>query len=129
MVIVSASEPLLGNYDMIMGMNFLRNTYTLMDFGNWVEGASTDRNDPYIQLLSVTDVNQAHADFVSLRLGGTDTTADAKWNLLPADQMQHSPVSDEEKKKKYQEMVLSRWPYILMGCLLFVILVIGCVIW
>ncbi|KAK7028845.1 hypothetical protein VNI00_014858 [Paramarasmius palmivorus] len=126
---ITSAFSLLGNYDMIMGMNFLRNTYTLMDFGNWVEGASTDRNDPYIQLLSVTDVQQAHTDFVSIRLGGTDTSGDSKWSLLPSDQMQHSPVSDEEKKKKYQEMVLSRWPYILMGCLIFVLLVIGCVIW
>jgi hypothetical protein len=43
--------------------------------------------------------------------------------------MQHSPISDEEKKKKYQEMILSRWPYIFAGCFVFVLLVIGCCIW
>jgi hypothetical protein len=43
--------------------------------------------------------------------------------------MQHSPVSEEEKKKKYQEMILSRWPYIFVGCLVFVCLITGYCIW
>lgn len=43
--------------------------------------------------------------------------------------MQHSPVSEEEKKKKYQELVLSRWPYILTGCLVLIIIVVGLCIW
>lgn len=43
--------------------------------------------------------------------------------------MQHSPVSEEEKKKKYQEMVLSRWPYILLGCLVFTLGTTGYCIW
>jgi hypothetical protein len=38
-------------------------------------------------------------------------------------------VSDAEKKAKYQEMILSRWPYILTGCLVFVALVVGLIIW
>lgn len=106
----------------------MRNAYTLLDFGDWIV-KSNDRSNPYIQLASVTNVEQAYNDFVQVRLGGLDTTSDAKWSLLPVDQMQHSPVSDEEKKKKYQEMVLSRWPYILTGCLVFVLLLIGLCIW
>lgn len=43
--------------------------------------------------------------------------------------MQKSPVSEEEKKKKYQEMVLSRWPYILLGCLVFTLGLTGYCIW
>jgi hypothetical protein len=43
--------------------------------------------------------------------------------------MQHSPVSEEEKKKKYQEMVLSRWPYIFIGCLVFILLITGYCVW
>ncbi len=43
--------------------------------------------------------------------------------------MQHSPVSSEEKKKKYQELVLSRWPYILLGCLVFTLGLTGYCIW
>ncbi|KAL0565110.1 hypothetical protein V5O48_016923 [Marasmius crinis-equi] len=125
---ITTAFSLLGNYDMIMGMNFLRNVYTLMEFGNWVDNVS-DQQDPYIQLLSTTNAAQARSDFVQFRLSGTDSTNDAQYQLLPADQMQHSPVSAEEKKKKYQEMILSRWPYILVGCLVGVILIIGLIIW
>jgi hypothetical protein len=113
---------------MILGMSFLRNTYTLLDYGDWVK-SNKDRGDPYVQLLSVTDAAQAKSDFVQVRLGGVDTTSDDKWQLLPPEQMQHSPISDEEKKKKYQEMVLSRWPYIFVGCLLLVLLIIGFITW
>ncbi|KAJ7348460.1 hypothetical protein DFH08DRAFT_1000310 [Mycena albidolilacea] len=56
---------------------------------------------------------------------GVDTTVSAQYTLLPADQQQHSPVSAEEKNKKYEEMILSRWPYILIG----VGLIIGLIVW
>ncbi|KAF9262852.1 acid protease [Marasmius fiardii PR-910] len=125
---ITTAFSLLGHYDMIMGMNFLRNAYTLMEFGKWVDGVS-DQMDPYIQLLPLTTRDQGRLDFIQTRLGGTNTTGDSQYQLLPKDQMQKSPVSDEEKKKKYQEMVLSRWPYILLGCLVGVILIIGLIIW
>ncbi|TCD62014.1 hypothetical protein EIP91_007609 [Steccherinum ochraceum] len=46
--------------DFILGDSFMRNVYSLFDFGNL-----TDANDsqPFIQLLSVTDKDQAWADF------------------------------------------------------------------
>ena len=100
-----------------------------MDFGDWVPTSSNDRGHPFMQLLSVTDPDSAHQDFVTKRLDGTDTTGDDNWALLPESQKQSSPVSDEEKKKQYQEMILSRWPYILLGCLAFVIIVVGLIIW
>ncbi|KAJ8481245.1 hypothetical protein ONZ45_g15372 [Pleurotus djamor] len=111
---ITSAFSLLGNYDMILGMSFLRNVYSLLDYGNWVEH-SKDEDDPYIQMLPLTNVAEAKASFIQIRLGGTDSTADPKWALLPVDQMQHSPVSEAEKKKKYQEAVLSQWPYILLG--------------
>lgn len=126
---ITSAFSLLGNYDMIMGMSFLRNTYTLLDFGNWVEADKGKVGDPYIQLLSVTTAAESKSDFVQTRLGGQDTTNDPKYALLPADQMQHSPVSAEEKKKKYEEMILSRWPYIFAGCFVFVLLVTGYIVW
>ncbi|KAK0202037.1 aspartic peptidase A1 [Desarmillaria ectypa] len=125
---ITTAFSLLGNYDMIMGMNFLRNTYTLMNYGNWADD-SNKANDPFIQLLSITNVEDAHNDFIKVRLGGKDTTGDSKWNLLSTTDMQHSPVSAEEKKKKYQEMILSRWPYILAGCLVAILVIIGLIIW
>ena len=48
---------------------------------------------------------------------------------VPADQQKHSPVSSAEKKKMYEEKILSRWPYIFIGCLAFVAIVIGLIIW
>lgn len=124
---ITTAFSLLGNYDIIMGMSFLRNTYTLMNYGKWVD--SNSNQDPFIQLLSVTDVQAAHNDFVKVRLGGVDTTGASQYALLPASQQQHSPVSAEEKKKQYEEMILSRWPYIFVGCLVFVILVAAFIIW
>jgi Orthoreovirus membrane fusion protein p10 len=106
----------------------VRNTYTLLDFGNWIE-SSNDQGNPYVQLLSVTDINAAHADFVNVRLNGVDTTGSAQYALLPPSQMQHSPVSAAEKKAEYQEMILSHWPYIFAGCLAIVVILIGVCIW
>ncbi|KAF8650126.1 hypothetical protein AX16_005363 [Volvariella volvacea WC 439] len=63
------------NYDIILGMAFLRNVYMLVDYGDFVVG-STERDDPYIQFLSTTEVEEAHRDFVQVRLGGVDTTGD-----------------------------------------------------
>jgi hypothetical protein len=100
-----------------------------LDFGNWIKDKPTDTGHPYIQIASVTNAANARDDFIKTRLSGVDTTGDAKWQLLPKEQMQHSPVSEEEKKKKYQELVLSRWPYILTGCLVFVLIVVGLCIW
>jgi len=106
----------------------VRSAYTLLNFGNWIE-ASDNQGTPYIQMSSLVDVASARNDFIQTRLAGGDTISDAKWSLLPADQMQHSPISPDEKKKKYQEMILSRWPYILVGCLAFIIIVTGLIIW
>jgi len=126
---ITSAFSLFGNFDMIMGMTFLRNAYALLNFGDWVDNSSGDRGDPYIQLLPLTDPAAAHADFVNARLAGIDTTGSAQYALLPADQQQHSPVSAEEKKKKYEEMILSRWPYILVGCLVGVILIVALIVW
>ncbi|KAJ6584096.1 aspartic peptidase A1 [Mycena vulgaris] len=120
---ITSAFSLFGNFDMIMGMTFLRNAYTLMDFGDWADDSS------YIQLLPLTNAADAHADFVKARLAGVDTTGASQYALLPASQQQHSPVSAAEKKAKYEEMILSRWPYILVGCLVFVALLVGLIVW
>ena len=78
----------------------MRNVYTLLDYGNFMENTANDRGDPYVQLLPLTDAAAAKADFVSIRLNGVDNTGDAEHALLPADQMQHSPISKAEKKKQ-----------------------------
>ncbi|KAI0784762.1 acid protease [Abortiporus biennis] len=126
---ITTAFSLLGEYDIILGMGFLRNAYSLFDYGDWVEDSSVDRNDPYIQLLPITNKQAAHNDFVQVRMNGVDVSGDSSHQLLPASQQQSSPLSPGEKKKQYEEKVLSRWPYILLGCLIFVIALIGIITW
>ncbi|KAF5319957.1 hypothetical protein D9611_010985 [Ephemerocybe angulata] len=66
-----ASDP---TYDMVLGMAFLRNVYTLFDYGDFLpQSSNSDAKDtPYIQLLSLTEPSEAHSDFVTARLGGVD---------------------------------------------------------
>ena len=123
---ITSAFSILGQYDMILGMSFLRNAYSLYNFGEW---SNEDGSDPYIQLVSLTDTAVAKQDFISNRLAGNDSTGSSRWALLPKEQQQHSPVPPEEKKKKQQEKVLSRWPYIVLGCLVLVALIVGICIW
>ncbi|KAH0831986.1 aspartic peptidase domain-containing protein [Lanmaoa asiatica] len=125
---ISSAFSLLGEYDMILGMAFLRNIYTLINFGNLVRGGSSS-NNPYIQLLSLTDETAAVNDFVKVRLNGQNLINSAQYTLLPASQQQHSPETEAEKKAQYEEEVLSRWPYILAGCLVFVLLLVAYCVW
>jgi hypothetical protein len=107
----------------------VRNFYTLFDYGNFVAGSSNDRGDPYVQLLSLTDTTTALADFVKVRLNGSDTTGSASNVLLPASQESHSPVSSAEKKQHLEGAVARNWPYIFAGCLAFVLSVVGCCVY
>ncbi|KAG0703760.1 aspartic peptidase domain-containing protein [Suillus ampliporus] len=125
---VTSAFSLLGEYDMILGMAFLRNTYTLINYGNFVNGGS-DSGNPYVQLLPLTTVESAVNDFIKVRLNGQNLINSSQYALLPASQEQHSPESAEEKKQQYEELVLSRWPYILAGCLVFVILLVSYCVW
>ena len=70
----------------------VRNTYTLIDSGDFVDGSNSSVADPYIQLLPTTDRASAHADFVNVRLGGQDTT-DSQAALLSEADAKHSPTS------------------------------------
>ncbi|KAF9454880.1 acid protease [Macrolepiota fuliginosa MF-IS2] len=64
-------------YDLILGMAFMRNVYTLFDYGDFISAtnaSSSSTNDPYLQMYSITNISEAHQDFVKVRLGGIDTT-------------------------------------------------------
>ena len=106
----------------------VRSAYVLLNYGNWISGSSS-QDEPYMQMLSTVDPVAARQDFINVRLGGNDTINTPRWALLPANETQHSPVSAEEKKKMYQEKVLSRWPYIFLGCLAIVSISVGLCIW
>jgi hypothetical protein len=107
----------------------VRNFYTLFDYGNFVEDTSNDRGDPYVQLLSVTDSSTAKSDFIKARMNGVDKTGASSQTLLPASQESHSPISAAEKKQHVEGLVERNWPYILLGCIVFVLAVAGCFIY
>lgn len=106
----------------------VRNTYTLINFGNLVNGGSSS-NKPYVQFLSLTNETAAVNDFIKVRLNGQNLINSSQYALLPASQEQHSPESEAEKKAQYEEQVLSHWPYILSGCLLVVLLLVAYCVW
>ncbi|TFK24925.1 acid protease [Coprinopsis marcescibilis] len=61
------------SFDMVLGMAFMRNVYTLFDYGDFVPDSVEDlREEPYVQLLSLTDPVEAHTDFVTVRLATRD---------------------------------------------------------
>lgn len=83
-----------GDYDLVLGTSFreppqpnppnifphlflptVRNVYLLINFGDFVDGSVNTTADPYVQLLSTTDPASAHADFISVRLDHTTSSA------------------------------------------------------
>ncbi|KAJ7078651.1 aspartic peptidase domain-containing protein [Mycena epipterygia] len=95
-------------YDIIFGMAFLRNVYTLINFGDFVAD-SKNKADPFIQFLSTTDPAEAHSDFVKVRLGGVDTTT----NVFANNNNNNSTTS--KSRTIY---------YIIAGCVLGALLLI-----
>ncbi|EJD05356.1 acid protease [Fomitiporia mediterranea MF3/22] len=51
-----------GSEDFLLGDSFLRNVFSLYDYGRFFNESAT----PYVQLLSTTDKNQAYAEFDTL---------------------------------------------------------------
>lgn len=68
-----------------------------------MEETSAARGSPYIQLQSITDMADAHKDFVTVRLGGVDTTGDASHKLLTDGKS--SPVPDSERVQHIEGFV------------------------
>ena len=52
--------------------------YVLLNYGDFIDGSPSNTADPYIQFISTTDPTAAHADFVSTRLEGKDTSGSQK---------------------------------------------------
>ncbi|QRV89660.1 aspartyl protease [Ceratobasidium sp. AG-Ba] len=54
--------------DLILGDAFLRNVYSVYDYGDFIDGTSgSPRGDPYIKLLPLTNPSTASAEFKSAR--------------------------------------------------------------
>jgi hypothetical protein len=52
----------------------------LLNYGDFIDGSTSNTSNPYVQILSTTDPAKAHADFVAARLGGKDTTGSQHLN-------------------------------------------------
>lgn len=48
--------------------------YVLLDYGDFIDGSTSNTAAPYVQFLSTTNPAEAHADFVATRLQGNDTS-------------------------------------------------------
>ncbi|TFK87532.1 acid protease [Polyporus arcularius HHB13444] len=110
---VGAFQPIVADhdgFDVILGMSFLRNAYMLINFGDFVEGSLAKVGDPYIQLLPLTDPVEAHNDFVQVRMGGIDRTADLK--LLPA---LPNTNDDDDDSQPHADPLKKYLPYIIAG--------------
>jgi hypothetical protein len=88
-----------------------------------------DREDPFVQLLPITNAHKAHLDFVNVRLNGVDITGDATHQLLPESEAQSSPESKAEKEQHLKGEVLRNWPYIFVGAFVIFLVTIGLIIW
>ncbi|KAI0248606.1 aspartic peptidase domain-containing protein, partial [Lactifluus subvellereus] len=87
------------DYDIILGMAFLRNAYLLINYGNYADGART-KTPPYVQLLSITDPAVAHQDFVSTRLGGIDTTGMQRFDATTSASKTDNVTSTFDQRQK-----------------------------
>lgn len=86
-----------------LNCSVVRNAYTLLNWGDFVDESSAARGSPFIQLLPLTDPVQAHQEFVKARLGGVDTTGDPQYKLLAHGKS--SPVSKGERVQHLEGLV------------------------
>jgi len=63
---VIATEPVAGLFDFVLGTPFLRNVYSLFDYGNQITNSSST-SSPTVKFLSVTNPSQAAAQFNQTR--------------------------------------------------------------
>ena len=95
----------------------VRNAYMLIDFGDFVDGSSSKKADPYIQLLPLTDdLAEAHSDFVNVRQMGVDQTGN--FHLLPATVLPDNTdsSSDNNDDESFSQKIHPYIPYIIAGC-------------
>lgn len=104
----------------------------LINFGDFVDGASSKTADPYLQLLPLTDdLSEAHSDFVNVRLMGEDNTGN--FQLLPSSVLppnDEDTSSDNDHDDSVGSKIKKYLPYIIAASavvgLLLIAAVIGC---
>lgn len=113
-------------------MAWLRNAYILINFGDFVQGQTNKVADPYVQLLPLTDISEAHADFVTVRLNGFDTTGGQTLlnNVTPSGPP--DPVDTSSQDNKFTTWAKkNKWILIGVGIgvgVLLIIAIVACVI-
>lgn len=103
----------------------------LVNFGDFVDGSTKNKNDPYIQLLpTTTDAAEAHNDFVTGRLHGVDDTGN--FQLLPASVLPEEgddPADSANDNKSFSEKIKPYLPYIIAVSSALGALLLGSIIW
>jgi hypothetical protein len=107
----------------------VRNAYTLLDFGDFVENAVNNTADPFIQVLPTNTYAAGHADFVAARLHGLDTTANPQFSLLPASQGKKSAVPIKERVQHAEQKLIRYRAGITVGVIVGFGLLAGIAIW
>ncbi|KZO91508.1 acid protease [Calocera viscosa TUFC12733] len=124
---ITTAYSINNEFDMILGDSFLRNSYTLLDYGDFISnGTTSDTAAPYMQLLPTTNPDTALNEFIAARL---QSSGPINYSLLPSSQEQHSPVPAGEVVEHAEADVLRYLPEIIIGCVAFVALILGCIIW
>ncbi|KAH8079070.1 aspartic peptidase domain-containing protein [Cristinia sonorae] len=113
--------------DFILGDTFLRNVYSLYDFGSWARVGDTP---PYMQILSITDLETANAEFDTLlakqvdafvqshskAAAATSTSVSAGTKgALPTDAASRLSAGDGDSDLVAEVSDLKRFTYIILG--------------
>ncbi|KAI0315898.1 aspartic peptidase domain-containing protein [Amylostereum chailletii] len=109
--ITTAASP---NFDIILGMAFLRNAYLLINYGDFLDGANTTA-DPFVQLLSTTDPAEAHNDFVQVRLNGVDLTSSQRSQDPVLDPDNDDDDDDDDKSNSDEDYAQRHRTAIIVG--------------
>ncbi|EJU05291.1 acid protease [Dacryopinax primogenitus] len=122
-----AAQALDGQADMILGMAFLRNVYSLFNYGDWIDSNMDQQYEPYVQLLSITDPTTAANEFHQVRSGSSASGGLAQASLdlstTPASSQTVNSTLDWIKSHLY--IVI---PAAVGAVILVVLLIIGCCI-
>ncbi|KAG6900971.1 hypothetical protein C0993_004409 [Termitomyces sp. T159_Od127] len=118
-----------GEFDWLIGDNFLRSVYSIYDFGDFDE--SGNMGNPYMKLLSLVDPDQASIEFTNAR-GGTPKTNITYQGLNGAAAMPSFGLSADmnetlERIGRYLPAMLA--VVALNALILIIIAVVGLCVW
>ncbi|KDQ56687.1 hypothetical protein JAAARDRAFT_36180 [Jaapia argillacea MUCL 33604] len=113
-------QPAGSVFEVALGDSFLRNVYSVFDFGKWATPADSD---PFIQLLSTTDPTKAWAEFDQLNNARLKAYITSQGGKSAAPDPINAAASDSTTSSGLSPELL-RNSYIIIGLLGAVILLI-----